>query len=127
MTNIIAGLLYTKEDEWIKVDGDEATIGVTDFAQDALSDIVFAELPSVGDSFAIGDAFGVIESVKASAELYAPITGDITAVNEPILDEPEQLNTAPYDAWLVKMSIDDASQLEGLMDAAAYETYCQDR
>lgn len=127
MTTIISGLLYTKEDEWIKIDDSEATIGVTDFAQNSLSDIVFAELPAVGDEYAAGDSFGVIESVKASAELYTPITGNVLAINESVLDEPEQLNKTPYKAWLVKMSLNDASDIEGLMDAAAYEAYCQDR
>ncbi len=92
---IVAGLLYTKEDEWIKVDGGEATVGVTDHAQDALSDIVYLELPDVGDSFVMGDTFGVVESVKAAADLYMPISGEITAVNEDLVDAPETVNSDP--------------------------------
>ncbi|MCB9423016.1 MAG: glycine cleavage system protein H [Ardenticatenaceae bacterium] len=88
MSKIEAGLLYTKEDEWIKVDGDEATVGVSDHAQDALSDIVYLELPDVGDAFGMGDTFGVVESVKAAADLYMPVSGEVTAVNEDLIDTP---------------------------------------
>ena len=125
---IVAGLLYTKEDEWIKVDGGEATVGVTDHAQDALSDIVYLELPDVGDSFVMGDTFGVVESVKAAADLYMPISGEITAVNEDLVDAPETVNSDPYGAaWMVKVKIGDPSQLDDLMDADAYTKYLEER
>ena len=125
---IVAGLLYTKEDEWIKVDGGEATVGVTDHAQDALSDIVYLELPDVGDSFGMGDTFGVVESVKAAADLYMPISGEITAVNEDLVDAPETVNSDPYGAaWMVKVKIGDPSQLDDLMDADAYTKYLEER
>lgn len=127
MTQILDGLLYTKEDEWIKVEDGVATIGITDHAQDALSDIVFAELPDVDDTFSAGDSFGVVESVKASAELYTPISGTITASNSAVLGEPELLNSAPFDNWLVKMTVDNPDELSGLMDAAAYKTFCDER
>ena len=127
MTQILDGLLYTKEEEWVKVEDGVATIGITDYAQDSLSDIVFAELPDVDDTFSAGDSFGVVESVKASAELYTPITGTITASNSPVLDEPELLNSAPFENWLVKMTVDDPSELDELMDAAAYKTFCDER
>ena len=128
MSKIEPGLLYTKEDEWVKVDGDEATIGVSDHAQDALSDIVYLELPDVGDSFEMGDTFGVVESVKAAADLYMPITGEITAVNEDLIDTPELVNSDPYgEAWMVKITISDPSQLDDLMDADAYAKYLEER
>ena len=128
MSKIVAGLLYTKEDEWIKVEGDEAAVGVTDHAQDALSDIVYLELPDVGDSFDLGDTFGVVESVKAAADLYMPITGEITAVNEDLIDTPELVNSDPYGAaWMVKLKISDTAELDDLMDADAYTTYLEER
>lgn len=127
MSEIKDGLLYTNDDEWVLVDGDSATIGVTDYAQDSLSDIVYLELPSVGDSFEAGDTFGVVESVKAAADLLMPVSGEVTAVNEALIDTPEALNSAPYDSWLVKITINDASQLADLMDAAAYKAYLADR
>ncbi len=128
MSNIESGLLYTKEDEWIKVDGNEATVGVTDHAQDALSDIVYLELPDVGDSFAMGDDFGVVESVKAAADLYMPISGEVTAVNEDLIDAPELVNSDPYgEAWLIKITISNHAELDEMMDADAYTTYLNER
>lgn len=128
MTRIEADLLYTRDDEWVRMDGDEATIGVTDYAQDSLSDIVYLELPDVGESYEEGDSFGVIESVKAAADLYMPVSGEITAVNEALLDEPEAVNEDPYGrAWMVRARLSDTSQLEGLMDADAYRAYCEER
>ena len=128
MSKIESGLLYTKEDEWIKVDGDEATIGVSDHAQDSLSDIVYLEMPDVGDSFAMGDTFGVIESVKAAADLYMPISGEITAVNEDLIDTPELVNSDPYgEAWMVKVKISDSAELNDLMDVDAYAKYLEEQ
>jgi glycine cleavage system H protein len=128
MSDIREGLLYTKEDEWVKVEGDEGTVGITDYAQDALSDIVYVELPDVGDSVEAGETFGVVESVKAASDLYSPVSGEVTAANEAILDAPEILNDDPYGAgWMVKIKLSDTSQLEGLMDSDAYTTYCEER
>lgn len=128
MTKIENDLLYTNDDEWIRVDGDEATIGVSDYAQDSLSDIVYLELPEVGESFAEGDAFGVVESVKAAADLYMPVSGEIVDVNEALLDEPEAVNEDPYGkAWMVRIKLSDKSQLDALMDADAYRAYCEER
>jgi glycine cleavage system H protein len=128
MSNIPESLLYTKEDEWVKVEGDEGTIGITDFAQDALSDIVYIELPDVGDAIGAGETFGVVESVKAASDLYSPLSGDVTAVNEELLDLPETLNSDPYnEGWLVKIKLSDSAELDGLMDAAAYTAYCEER
>jgi len=128
MSNIPTDLKYTKEDEWIRVDGDEATVGITDYAQDSLSDIVYLELPDVGDSFAMGDTFGVVESVKAAADLYMPLSGEVTAVNEALIDAPETVNADPYgEAWMIRLRMSDPSQLDDLMDAAAYTEYLADR
>ncbi|KAA3665089.1 MAG: glycine cleavage system protein GcvH [Chloroflexi bacterium] len=126
--NIPADLKYTKEDEWVKVEGNIATIGVTDYAQDALSDIVYLELPAEGDAFSAGEAFGVVESVKAASDLYMPIDGTVTEANEDLVDAPETVNSDPFGAaWLVKVEIGDPSQLDELMDADAYTKYCEER
>ncbi len=128
MSNIPAELLYTKEDEWVRKEDDVVTIGITDHAQDALSDIVYLELPSEGDEIAEGDTFGVVESVKAAADLYSPVTGTVTAVNDDLIDAPETVNSDPYgEAWLVKVSLSNTSELDGLMNAAAYQKYCDER
>ena len=124
-----AELKYTKNDEWIRVQDGVGTVGITDYAQDQLSDIVFLEISaSEGDELSRGDELGEIESVKAAAEIYLPVDGKITQVNGSIVDEPEVINSDPYgDGWLVQLEIKDPAQLEDLMDAAAYEEYCQDR
>jgi glycine cleavage system H protein len=127
MSKIEPGLFYTQDDEWLRVTGDEAEIGITDHAQDALSDIVYLELPGVGDGFEQGDAFGVVESVKAAADLFTPVSGEIVAVNEALIDSPEQLNTAPYASWLVRIKLSDPQQVSSLMDAAAYEAYHEEQ
>lgn len=126
--NVPDDLLYTEDDEWVRVKDGEATIGITDYAQDSLSDIVYLELPDVGDSFDQGATFGVVESVKAAADLLMPVSGEITAVNEALIDTPETLNSDPYaTAWLVSAKINDESELVGLMDAAAYKAYLANR
>jgi glycine cleavage system H protein len=128
MSNIPDGLLYTKEDEWINVDGDMATIGLTDYAQDALSDIVYIELPDVGERYETGETFGVVESVKAASDIYMPVGGEIIAVNEELLDSPETVNTDPYnEGWLLKIRLDDPGDLEELLDPSAYSDYCDER
>ena len=128
MTDIRDDLLYTKDDEWIGVDGDEATVGITDYAQDSLSDIVYLELPDEGDTFGQGETFGVVESVKAAADLYMPVSGEVIDVNEGLLDEPEIINDDPYgDAWMVRIKLNDPSQLDDLMKADAYRAYCDER
>ena len=128
MTRIENDLLYTNDDEWVRVDGEEATVGVSDYAQDALSDIVYLELPDVGDTFEEGEAFGVVESVKAAADLYMPLSGEIIEVNEALLDEPEAVNEDPYGkAWMVRVKMSDKSELDNLMDADAYRAYCEER
>lgn len=128
MTKIEKDLLYTKDDEWLRVEEDEATVGISDYAQDSLSDIVYLELPEAGESFDEGEPFGVVESVKAAADLFMPVAGEIIEVNEGLMDEPEVVNTDPYgQAWMVRIKLEDASQLDDLMDAEAYSAYCEER
>ena len=121
MSEVPSDLRYTAEHEWIRVDGDEAVIGVTDYAQDALTDVVWVELPEVGMSVGAMESCGSVESVKSVSEIYAPIAGEVTEANESLEDAPEQINQDPYgEGWIWKMSISDAGELEGLLDAAAY-------
>lgn len=126
--NTPADLLYAKSHEWVRVDGDEITIGITDYAQHALGDVVFAELPDVGRTLDVGEMFGVVESVKAASDVYAPISGEVLAINEALLDTPETLNTDPYDAgWMLKLKPSALDADRGrLMDAAAYEQHVVD-
>ena len=112
---------YTQEHEWVLVDGDTGTIGITDYAAGELGDIVFVELPDAGSEFSAGDTVGTIESVKAVADLYCPLSGEIVAVNEAVADNPELVNTSPLDeGWLMKVRLGDPAELDKLMDAAAY-------
>ena len=115
-------LKYTEEHEWVMVEEDLAVIGITDFAQDALGDVVFVELPEVGTSVEAGKAFGVVESVKAVSDVYAPLTGTIEEINDDLIDAPEIINTSPYeDGWMVKIRMAEASDADALMDAEAYQ------
>ena len=120
--NYPAELKYSKSHEWVKMEGDVAVIGITDFAQDALGDVVFINLPGVGDAAAAGDAFGDVESVKAVSDLVSPVSGEIVEVNEALADAPEALNSDPYGSWIIKVS--GITDTEELMDAAAYEAFC---
>ena len=122
MSEVPEGLRYTKEHEWMRVEGDIVTIGITDHAQDMLTDIVYIELPEAGDTVGDMGEFAVVESVKSASPIFAPLAGTITAVNEALEDTPELMNTSPYDeGWIVKMTLDDLSAVAGLMDAAAYK------
>lgn len=124
--NIPADLRYSKSDEWVRAEGDEVVIGISDFAQDALGDIVYLELPQVGATITIGSSFGVIESVKASSDLYAPLGGEVVAVNSELESNQEPINKDPYGAgWLIRVRPSGAE--EELMDAAAYTAYCEGR
>lgn len=128
MSQIPADLKYTNDDEWVRVEGDEATVGITDYAQDSLSDIVYLELPDVGTSFDADDVFGVVESVKAASDLLMPVAGEVTAVNEALIDTPELINSDPYGAaWMIKLKVNDLGDIDNLMDAAAYEKYIAER
>ncbi|MCA9913482.1 MAG: glycine cleavage system protein GcvH [Anaerolineae bacterium] len=121
-------LKYAQSDEWVRVEGDTATIGISDFAQDALNDLVYAEFKEVGETLAVGETFGEIESVKAASEVYMPIAGEIIAVNDELESEPEIVNEDPYgNGWMIKVRITDDSNLANLMDAAAYKEFCESR
>jgi glycine cleavage system H protein len=116
-------LRYTKSHEWVRWNGKVATVGITDFAQDQLSDLTYVELPTEGDSFSAQEEVAVVESVKAASDVYAPISGTISAVNKALLDKPELINTDPYgEGWIFKIVPDDVSELESLMDADTYDT-----
>lgn len=122
-------LKYTENDEWIRVDGGAAEVGITDYAQDQLSDVVYVEYTAdIGDEVDQGDAFAAVESVKAAADVYMPVAGVITDTNEDLLDSPELVNSDPYgEAWMVRVEIGGEVDLENLMDAEAYEEYCNER
>jgi glycine cleavage system H protein len=121
-----ADLKYAKSDEWVRIEGDTATIGITDYAQDQLNDIVYVELPEVGTEVKQGETFSTIESVKAASDLFAPVSGTITAVNSAVADEPELINTDPYGkGWIVQFRVKGTA--DGLMDSDAYTAYCADR
>jgi len=114
-------LKYTKDHEWIKAEGEEVTVGVTDYAQDALGDVVFVELPKVGDEVEKGKSAGVVESVKSVSDIYAPVSGTVTEVNTELESTPESVNKSPYESgWMFKVKVGDESELEGLMSAEEY-------
>ena len=126
--NIPQDLKYAESDEWIRVNGDIITIGISDYAQDALNDIVYIELRSIATTIEKGESFGEIESVKAASELYTPVAGEIVEVNGSLVDDPETINSDPYGAgWMVRIRMSDPSGLDVLMDAAAYASYCAGR
>jgi len=115
---------YAESHEWARKEGDECVCGITDHAQESLSDVVYVELPEVGDTFAKGDTFGVVESVKAASDVYLPLGGEITAVNETLEDTPELVNQDPYGAgWMIRFRPSDPDEFDGLMDGSAYETF----
>jgi len=122
-------LKYQKTDEWVKVEDGIATIGITDYAQDSLSDVVFVEFEiDVDDEVSVGESMATIESVKAAAEVVFPVSGKVIEVNQALIDAPEVLNESPYtEGWLVKVQVSDESELDKLMDAPAYDAYCQER
>lgn len=122
MSNVPADLRYAKSHEWVKLDGEgNATIGITDYAQNALGDITYVQAPKVGSTLKAGDAFGVVESVKAASDLYAPIGGTVVAINTALDNTPETVNSAPYsDGWLLKLKVSDPTEAAGLMNAEAY-------
>lgn len=123
-----ADLKYTKSDEWVRVDGDVVTMGISDYAQDALNDLVFIELKEVGETLDVGDAFAEVESVKAASEIYSPVAGEIIEVNDDLEDDPETINSDPYgEGWMVRIRMSDDSGLADLMDAEAYKDYCESR
>jgi glycine cleavage system H protein len=119
---------YTKEHEWIKVSGDAGTIGITDYAQHELGDVVFVELPAVGAKVTAGEVFGTVESVKAVSEIFAPVSGEVTEANAALSDTPETLNSDPHvAAWLIKIKLSNPAEVSGLMDAAAYQAFISEK
>jgi glycine cleavage system H protein len=114
---------YTREHEWIRLDGDTGTIGITDYAQNSLGDIVFVDAPKVGDAVEAGKTFGSVESVKAVSDLYSPVTGTVTAVNTELNDAPEKINTAPHDAWIIKVKLANPDEVSSLLSSADYEAF----
>jgi glycine cleavage system H protein len=122
MSKTPSELKYARTHEWVRVEGDVATVGITDHAQDALGDLVYVELPEVGDTVAASDEAGVVESVKAASDIYAPVSGEIIAINEALTDSPEIINSDPYhDGWMYKIRMSDAAELEDLLSAEDYE------
>ena len=124
MSKVIEGLLYSESHEWVKVEGDIAVIGITDFAQHAMGDLSYVDMPEVDDELAQGEEFGAVESVKAASDLYSPVTGTVVEINEELEDAPELLNQDAFANWIMKVEMSDPSELETLMDAAAYEAMC---
>lgn len=119
---------YTRSDEWVRLEGSRATVGISDYAQHQLGDIVFVELPEAGATLAAGQAFGVVESVKAVSDLYSPVGGTVVAVNESLADSPEQVNTSAYgEGWLLILECADPTDVGGLLDAEAYRAYLAER
>ena len=126
--NFPADLKYTKSDEWVREEGTTATAGITDYAQDQLSDIVYVELPAAGSAFKQGEAWGSVESVKAASDVNLPLSGTVAAVNDALSSTPEVVNGDPYGkGWMVKFTLTNPGELSGLMDAAAYQQYCEER
>jgi glycine cleavage system H protein len=120
-------LKYTKDHEWARVSGNRATVGITQFAQEQLGDVVYVELPKVGDEIKKGEPFGVVESTKAVSELFAPVSGKVVEVNDPLNDSPESINHDPYEeGWMIRVEVSNAKDLEGLMNAAEYEQHVKE-
>jgi glycine cleavage system H protein len=120
-------LRYTREHEWIELSGAIGSIGITDYAQASLGDIVYVDLPKVGDPVTVNAAFGSVESVKAVSDLFSPVTGTVTAINEELKDSPDKLNEKPHESWIVKVELADPAQLSVLLDAAAYEAFIAEK
>ena len=116
-----ADLKYTNDHEWVKVDGAEATVGITDFAQKQLGDVVFVELPDVGRTLTQGESFGTIESVKAVSELFSPLSGEVVAINGDLANHPDHVNSKPHETWMIRIKVANAGEASSLLDAAAYE------
>ena len=124
MSNIPEHLRYSKDHEWVKVDGDVASIGITDYAQHSLGDVVYVDMPRVGDKFGTHEAFGSVESVKAVSEIFTPVSGEVVEVNETLNDTPEKVNSDPYgDAWFVKIKMENALETDAMLSGEEYEEY----
>ena len=127
MANVPEDLHYSKDHEWVRVEGDSATIGITDYAQNSLGDVVYVELPKAGENFASNESFGSVESVKAVSELFTPVSGQITSVNVILEDQPEKVNTDPYgDAWMIRLKMSSPGEVDSLLTAAEYEDFTKE-
>ncbi|MDO5037373.1 MAG: glycine cleavage system protein GcvH [Tissierellia bacterium] len=126
MSKIVDELYYSEDHEWLKLDGDEAYIGITDYAQAQLGDIVYIELPEEGDSFEKDEDFGAVESVKAASELIMPVSGEVLEVNEDLNDQPEDVNEDAFGSWMIKINLEDPSQVEELMSGSEYKDYIEE-
>ena len=122
MSKVLEGLKYSESHEWVKVEGNVAVIGVSDFAQKEMGDITYVDLPEEGDEVVAGEEFGALESVKAASDLFSPVSGKVVEVNEELADTPEKVNEDAYAAWIIKVEMSDASQVDALLDAAAYKS-----
>jgi glycine cleavage system H protein len=125
MAKVLEGLYYSESHEYVKVDGEFGYIGITDYAQHALGNVVYVDMPEVDDEVSAGEEFGAVESVKAASDLISPVTGVVVEVNEALEDEPELINSDAYENWIIKVTIADASELNSLMDAKAYAAFCE--
>ena len=124
MANVPEDLHYSKDHEWVRVDGDQAIIGITDYAQNSLGDVVYVELPKANEEFAANEPFGSVESVKAVSEVFTPVTGVIASINESLADEPETVNSDPYGAgWMIRVRMSNPSEVDSLLTAAEYEDF----
>ena len=124
MAKTVEGLYYSESHEWVKVEGNIAIVGITDFAQHAMGDLSYVDMPEVDDELEAGEEFGAVERVKAASDLFCPVSGTVVEINEALEDAPELLNEDAFANWIMKVQMSDPSELEGLMDAAAYETMC---
>ena len=124
MSKVLEELKYAESHEWVKVEGDIAVIGISDFAQHSMGDLSYVDMPSVGDEVAAGEEFGAVESVKAASDLISPVSGTVIEVNEALEDEPELLNEDPYANWIIKVQMSEPGEVDSLLDAAAYEKLC---
>ena len=126
MANQIPGnLYYSKEHEWAKIEGTTAIIGISDFAQSSLGDIVFVELPDVGRKLKLEESFGVVESIKSVSDLYSPFSGEVLEVNSNLVNSPEQINSSPYESWMIKMKLSNPKDVDSMMSASDYKNYCE--
>lgn len=126
MSKILDNLRYADSHEWVKVEGDIATVGITDYAQHALGNIVYVDMPEAGDEVTAGEDFGAVESVKAASDLISPVSGEVVEINEALEDEPELLNADAFANWIMKVKLSDAAEVDALLDAAAYAKICEE-
>ncbi len=125
MAKVMDDRRYAESHEWVKIDGDIATIGISDYAQHALGDIVYVDMPEVGDEMTAGDVFGAVESVKAASDLICPVSGEVVAVNDELEDAPEKVNADAFENWIIKVKVSDPAEVDALLDAAAYTELCE--